>query len=201
MSVPAPSSRSSRGAGNGASVNLVLAGWHRCAPRPWRTHPSAPCLPPRAAPNIANFKVGREVQAILHPPFFAELQSRYGNMFFVRRGGGGCNVDATECRLCRAPSSSGCLWAAAVLTRADADAGAGAGPPPSPAMCLQVREQGESAAVLSIVDALTGCLAKGGCAVVPGLSPDHYFFTLGVSMAGGLVAGAACKLEPTGGWW
>ena len=54
--------------------------------------------------------------------------------------------------------------------------------------------------MLSIMDALTGCLAKGGCAVVPGLSPDHYFFTLGVSMAGGLVAGAACKLEPTGGW-
>ena len=68
---------------------------------------------------------------------------------------------------------------------------------------VQVREQGESAAVLSIVDALTGCLAKGGCAVVPGLSSDHYAFTLGVSMAGGLVAGAACKLEPTGaaaGW-
>lgn len=48
--------------------------------------------------------------------------------------------------------------------------------PPLPQFA--VRETGESAAVMGALDALTGCLAKGGCAVVPGLSQDHYFFTL-----------------------
>ncbi|PRW56026.1 methanol dehydrogenase [Chlorella sorokiniana] len=61
-----------------------------------------------------------------------------------------------------------------------------------------VREMGESAAVMNMVDTLTGCLARGGCAVVPGLSADHYYFTLAVSLAGGVVAGAASKLEPSG---
>jgi hypothetical protein len=63
---------------------------------------------------------------------------------------------------------------------------------------VQVREQGESAAVLGALDALTSCLAAGGCAVVPGLTTDHYFFTLAVSVAGGVVAGAAARLEPQG---
>lgn len=57
---------------------------------------------------------------------------------------------------------------------------------------------GESAAVMNMVDTLTGCLARGGCAVVPGLSADHYYFTLAVSIAGGVIAGAASKLEPSG---
>lgn len=61
-----------------------------------------------------------------------------------------------------------------------------------------VREQGEAAVVLQMMDALSGCLARGGCAVVPGLSMDHYAFTLAVSLAGGVVAGAASKLEPYG---
>ena len=71
--------------------------------------------------------------------------------------------------------------------------------------CLQfaVREHGESAAVMNMVDTLTGCLSRGGCTVVPGLSADHYYFTLAVSVAGGVIAGAASKLEPSGerkGW-
>lgn len=70
----------------------------------------------------------------------------------------------------------------------------------TPPNCSQfaVREMGESAAVMNMVDTLTGCLARGGCAVVPGLSADHYYFTLAVSIAGGVIAGAASKLEPSG---
>ena len=52
--------------------------------------------------------------------------------------------------------------------------------------------------VLGAMDALTGCLRRGGCAVVPGLSQDHYFFTLLTSVAGGVVAGAVSRLEPQG---
>jgi len=48
------------------------------------------------------------------------------------------------------------------------------------------------------MDALTGCLAKGGCFVVPGLTSDHYALTLAVSVAGGIIAGSAAKLEPQG---
>lgn len=68
-----------------------------------------------------------------------------------------------------------------------------------PAAQFAVREQGEAAAVLNMVDTLSGCLARGGCTVVPGLSWDHYYFTLAVSVAGGVIAGAASKLEPSGG--
>lgn len=63
---------------------------------------------------------------------------------------------------------------------------------------FNVREQGESAAVMGMMGALTGCLERGGCFVVPGLTSDHYAFTLAVSVAGGLIAGAASKLEPYG---
>lgn len=71
-------------------------------------------------------------------------------------------------------------------------------PIPALALLLQVREQGESAAVMNMMDALTGCLAKGGCFVVPGLTMDHYAFTLALSIAGGVIAGSAAKLEPSG---
>ncbi|KAL4457453.1 hypothetical protein ABPG75_012318 [Micractinium tetrahymenae] len=63
---------------------------------------------------------------------------------------------------------------------------------------FNVREQGESAAVMNMMDSLTGCLERGGCFVVPGLTADHYAFTLAVSIAGGLIAGSASKLEPYG---
>ena len=45
-----------------------------------------------SSPNILQFRSGVAVQARLARPFFVELQSRYGNLFFVReevRGGGG----------------------------------------------------------------------------------------------------------------
>lgn len=44
------------------------------------------CLPhATAAPNILNFKFGREVRSVLRPQFFTELQGRFGNMFNVSR--------------------------------------------------------------------------------------------------------------------
>lgn len=59
--------------------------------------------------------------------------------------------------------------------------------------------QGESAAVLSTIDALATCLERpGGCAVVPGLPSDQYNLTLGTSILGGLVAGYASRLQPDG---
>ena len=59
--------------------------------------------------------------------------------------------------------------------------------------------QGESAAVLSTIDALATCLERpGGCAVVPGLPADQYNLTLGTSILGGLVAGYASRLQPDG---
>ncbi|PSC68992.1 methanol dehydrogenase [Micractinium conductrix] len=63
---------------------------------------------------------------------------------------------------------------------------------------FNVREQGESAAVMGMMDALTGCLAQGGCFAVPGVSMDHYVLTLATSLAGGIIAGSASKLQPTG---
>ena len=38
------------------------------------------------------------------------------------------------------------------------------------------------------------------CVQVPGISSDMYFFTLGTSIAGGLVVGFVDRLEPQGGW-
>ena len=40
-----------------------------------------------SAPNVLSFKYGQKVQQLLSRPFFTELQSRYGNMFFVRDEG------------------------------------------------------------------------------------------------------------------
>jgi hypothetical protein len=54
-------------------------------------------------------------------------------------------------------------------------------------------------AVQSAVDVLLSCLgAEAGCRVVPGLPEDQYFFTLGCSIAGGLVAGFVSKIPPQG---
>ena len=39
------------------------------------------------APNIMSFNFGPKVQSILRRPFFTELQSRYGNLFYVREHG------------------------------------------------------------------------------------------------------------------
>lgn len=96
-----------------------------------------------SSPNILNFRFGPQVQKILPRPFFTELQSRYGNIYFVR-------------------------------------------------------ENGEQAAIQGSLEALTVCMRKGGCRVPPGLPQDQYFFTLGCAVAGGLVLGAALRLEPQG---
>ncbi len=36
------------------------------------------------SPNILQFRAGREVSRVLSRPFFVELQSRYGNLYYVR---------------------------------------------------------------------------------------------------------------------
>eukprot|EP00889_Picochlorum_renovo_P000082 jgi/Picre1/27112/NNA_000082.t1 len=40
-----------------------------------------------SSPNILVFNFGPEIQKILSRPFFTELQSRYGNLFYVRENG------------------------------------------------------------------------------------------------------------------
>lgn len=62
-----------------------------------------------------------------------------------------------------------------------------------------VREEGEQAAILQSSSALLTCLGRPeGCAVVPGVPPEQYYFTLATSVAGGLIAGFVSKLEPQG---
>lgn len=95
------------------------------------------------APNIMSFKFGFEVQKILSRPFFTELQSRYGNLFYIR-------------------------------------------------------ENGEAKAISEALDALDTCFRRGGCAVPPGLPSNQYGFTLVTAIAGGLILGAALRLEPQG---
>jgi len=36
------------------------------------------------SPNIFQFRAGSEVSKLLSRPFFVELQSRYGNLYYVR---------------------------------------------------------------------------------------------------------------------
>lgn len=62
-------------------------------------------------------------------------------------------------------------------------------------LCLQ----GEDAAILGTVGALTDCLQRpGGCAVVPGIPSDQYTLTLITSLVGGVVFGYSLRLEPSG---
>ncbi|KXZ51457.1 hypothetical protein GPECTOR_12g420 [Gonium pectorale] len=62
-----------------------------------------------------------------------------------------------------------------------------------------VREEGEQTAILNSAAVLMDCLGRpDGCAVVPGLPEEQYYFTLITSVAGGLVAGFVSKLEPQG---
>lgn len=59
--------------------------------------------------------------------------------------------------------------------------------------------QGEDAAILGTVGALTDCLQRpGGCAVVPGIPSDQYTLTLITSLVGGVVFGYSLRLEPSG---
>lgn len=49
------------------------------------------------------------------------------------------------------------------------------------------------------MDTVEVCLEKpDGCKVVPGLPQNQFYFTLGTSVAGGIVLGFASKLEPGG---
>ncbi len=86
--------------------------------------------------NLLNFSVGDAVYDLLPRTFWIELQSRYGNQFFVR-------------------------------------------------------DQGEDQAILASLDAIMTCLAKDGCAVVPGLPQEQWILTLMTSIVGGLVFGFA----------
>ena len=61
-----------------------------------------------------------------------------------------------------------------------------------------VRRMGESAAVLTALEAITTCLRQGGCNVVPGLAEDEYIFTLVCCIAGGILAGSAARIQPQG---
>lgn len=74
------------------------------------------------APNILSFKYGLGVQGILNRAFFAELQSRYGNLFEVREKVG-CmprGQRRTSQRLPALPTSLPALAApAAATTTAD----------------------------------------------------------------------------------
>lgn len=64
-----------------------------------------------------------------------------------------------------------------------------------PLLCLQ----GEDAAILGTVGALTDCLQRpAGCAVVPGIPSDQYTLTLITSLVGGVVFGYSLRLEPSG---
>lgn len=48
-----------------------------------------------SAPNVLSFKYGKKVQEVLSRPFFTELQSRYGNMFYVRDEGEEKSISST----------------------------------------------------------------------------------------------------------
>lgn len=59
--------------------------------------------------------------------------------------------------------------------------------------------QGEAAALLNSLDAVSECFTKPeGCVVVPGLTDDQYYFSLVISVSAGVVAGAVGRLEPSG---
>lgn len=61
-----------------------------------------------SAPNIFSFKYGLAVQQILPRPFFTELQSRYGNMFFVRENGEQAAIDGAMDGLLLCLRKGGC---------------------------------------------------------------------------------------------
>jgi hypothetical protein len=86
--------------------------------------------------NLLNFSVGDAVYPLLSRTFWIELQSRYGNQFYVR-------------------------------------------------------EQGYDQSILSAIDAITICLAKDGCTVVPGIPQEQWILTLITSIVGGVVFGFA----------
>jgi len=88
--------------------------------------------------NLLAFNVGDDVYDLLPRTFWVELQTRFGNMYYVR-------------------------------------------------------ENGENNAIAQSLEAVKGCLAEGGCDVVPGLPQEQWILTLITSVVGGVVIGFAAK--------
>jgi TPM domain len=86
--------------------------------------------------NILNFNVGDTAYRLMPRSFWIELQTRFGNMYYVR-------------------------------------------------------EHGEDGAILDSLNTVKGCLAKGGCIVVPGLPQEQWLLTLSTSILGGIICGFA----------
>jgi hypothetical protein len=86
--------------------------------------------------NLLNFNVGDALFSLMPRTFWVELQTRYGNQYYVR-------------------------------------------------------ENGRDGAVLDALHAVKGCLAIGGCQVVPGLPKEQWLLTLCTSILGGLIVGFA----------
>jgi hypothetical protein len=86
--------------------------------------------------NLLNFNVGDALFALMPRTFWVELQTRFGNQYYVR-------------------------------------------------------EHGRDGAVLDALHTVKGCLAIGGCQVVPGLPREQWLLTLCTSILGGLIVGFA----------
>ncbi|MDJ0648956.1 MAG: TPM domain-containing protein [Xenococcaceae cyanobacterium MO_188.B19] len=86
--------------------------------------------------NILAFSIGDDVYELLPRTFWIELQTRFGNMYYVR-------------------------------------------------------ENGENNAIVEALNAVKGCLVKGGCNVVPGLPREQWILTLLSSVVGGVILGFA----------
>ena len=54
-----------------------------------------------------------------------------------------------------------------------------------------VRDEGEDQAILQALESVEGCLAQGGCKVVPGLPKEQWILTLVTSILGGVICGFA----------
>ncbi|KIY97427.1 hypothetical protein MNEG_10535 [Monoraphidium neglectum] len=121
-----------------------------------------------SSPNILNMVyIGDDVLFKLRRPFLQEVQSRYGNQFFVRENGENAAV----------------LQAVGALTQ-----------------CLAAPEGCKVSGLERAPGQGAGDLAgsRNGIKVVPGLPSGQYYFTLAFSVAGGVIAGAVSKLEPQG---
>lgn len=86
--------------------------------------------------NLLAFSVGDDVYKLLPRTFWIELQTRFGNMYYVR-------------------------------------------------------DNGENNSIADALGAVKGCLAKGGCSVVPGLPQEQWILTLITSVVGGIIFGIA----------
>ena len=86
--------------------------------------------------NLLNFNVGDALFSLMPRTFWVELQTRYGNQYYVR-------------------------------------------------------DHGEDGSILYSLHAVKGCLAMGGCQVVPGLPQEQWLLTLCSSILGGLIVGFA----------